>query len=243
MHFPLIPSIATLSTTSRKTTTLHFDSRSPRHVIHTPALHSPPRSTNPIPSNPHPIPNSHFQKDIMEWHNQTLHKPRHPPRQHNPTTPSNPKHPTTPPPPKPNPSIPSTQNTFKTSSPINPAIPSHPHPLQNPSRTKTPKNNSLSEPPQFRTHGPLTPYPISLDTGERLEPRHATILRIVDRRGAERNIVVAEVDDQSGNQTSILLALDLLDYIRDDGTAAVGRRITAEEMYATLGREAQGGHF
>lgn len=85
----------------------------------------------------------------------------------------------------------------------------------------------------------MTPYPISLDTGERLEPKHATRVRIVDRRGAERSIVVAEVDDQSGNQRSILLALDLQDY-SDEGTA-VGRRITAEEMYATLGIEAQGG--
>lgn len=48
------------------------------------------------------------------------------------------------------------------------------------------------------------------------------------------------MDDQSGNQRSILLALDLQDYTRDEGTAAVGRRITAEEMYATLGMEAQG---
>lgn len=85
----------------------------------------------------------------------------------------------------------------------------------------------------------MTPYPISLDTGERLEPKHATRVRIVDRRGAERSIVVAEVDDQSGNQRSILLALDLQDY--SDEETAVGRRITAEEMYATLGIEAQGG--
>lgn len=53
--------------------------------------------------------------------------------------------------------------------------------------------------------------------------------------------MVAEVDDQSGNQRSILLALDLKDY-SDEGTA-IGRRITAEEMYATLGMEAQGGKF
>ncbi|KAE9987892.1 hypothetical protein EG328_001319 [Venturia inaequalis] len=110
-------------------------------------------------------------------------------------------------------------------------------------KTRSSSSHSLSEPPQFRTDGPLTPYPISLDTGERLEPRHATVVRIVDRGGAERSIVVAEVDDRSGNQTSILLALDLQDYTRDEGTAAVGRRITAEEMYATLGIEAQGGKF
>lgn len=90
----------------------------------------------------------------------------------------------------------------------------------------------------FRTDGPLTPYPIELDTGERLEPKHATLVRIMDRSGAQRSIVVAEVDDESGKQRSILLALDLQDY--DEGTA-VGRRITAEEMYATLGLEAQGG--
>jgi hypothetical protein len=105
-------------------------------------------------------------------------------------------------------------------------------------RTRT-RAHSLSEPPLFRTDGPLTPYPIELDTGERLEPKHATLVRIVDKSGAQRSIVVAEVDDESGNQRSILLALDLQDY-SDEGTA-VGRRITAEEMYATLGMEAQGG--
>lgn len=109
------------------------------------------------------------------------------------------------------------------------------------SRGRTTQTDSLSEPPIFRTDGPLTPYPISLDTGERLEPKYATLVRIVDRGGAERSIVVAEVDDQSGNQRSILLALDLKDY-SDEGTA-IGRRITAEEMYATLGMEAQGGKF
>jgi hypothetical protein len=103
-------------------------------------------------------------------------------------------------------------------------------------RTRT-RAHSLSEPPLFRTDGPLTPYPIELDTGERLEPKHATLVRIVDRGGAQRSIVVAEVDDESGNQRSILLALDLQDY-SDQGTA-VGRRITAEEMYATLGMEAK----
>lgn len=105
-------------------------------------------------------------------------------------------------------------------------------------RTRT-QAHSLSEPLLFRTDGPLTPYPIELDTGERLEPKHATLVRIVDRGGAQRSIVVAEVDDESGNQRSILLALDLKDY-SDEGTA-VGRRITAEEMYATLGIEAKGG--
>jgi hypothetical protein len=85
----------------------------------------------------------------------------------------------------------------------------------------------------------LTPYPIELDTGERLEPKHATLVRIRDISGAQRSIVVAEVDDESGKQKSILLALDLQDY-KDDGPT-VGRRITAEEMYATLGLEAQGG--
>lgn len=89
--------------------------------------------------------------------------------------------------------------------------------------------HSLSEPPLFRTDGPLTPYPIELDTGERLEPKHATLVRI-----AERSFVVAEVDDESGKR-SILLELDLQDH-QDEGTA-VGRRITAEEMYATLGLE------
>jgi len=105
-------------------------------------------------------------------------------------------------------------------------------------RTRT-RAHSLSEPPLFRTDGPLTPYPIELDTGEMLEPKHATLVRIVDRGGEQRSIVVAEVDDESGNQRSILLSLDLQDY-SDEGTA-VGRRITAEEMYATLGMEAQGG--
>lgn len=119
------------------------------------------------------------------------------------------------------------------STPINKKKPS--------SRGRTTQTNSLSEPPVFRTDGPLTPYPISLDTGERFQPKHATLVRIVDRGGAERSIVVAEVDDQSGNQRSILLALDLQDY-SNEGTT-VGRRITAEEMYATLGMEAQGGKF
>ncbi|QDS75555.1 hypothetical protein FKW77_005718 [Venturia effusa] len=104
-------------------------------------------------------------------------------------------------------------------------------------RTPPQQPHSLSA-PIFRTDGPLTPYPISLDTGERLEPKHATLVRIVDRGGVERSIVVAEVDDQSGVQKSVLLALDLQDPC-EEGTA-VGRRIlTAEEMYATMGMEAQ----
>jgi len=98
--------------------------------------------------------------------------------------------------------------------------------------------HSLSEPQLFRTDGPLTPYPIELDTGEKLEPKHATLVRVMDKNGEQRRIVVAEVDDESGKQRSILLALDLMD-LKEEGPT-VGRRITAEEMYATLGLEAQG---
>jgi hypothetical protein len=101
------------------------------------------------------------------------------------------------------------------------------------SRRQRPRQHSLSEPRLFRTDGPLTPYPIELDTGEKLEPKHATLVRILDKGGEQRSIVVAEVDDDTGKQKSILLALDLKEY--KDG--AVGRRVTAEEMYATLGLE------
>lgn len=105
---------------------------------------------------------------------------------------------------------------------------------QNPSKTrKGTRQHSLSEPPLFRTDGPLTPYPIELDTGEKLEPKHATLVRVMDKSGQQRSIVVAEVDDDSGKQRSILLALDL------DVKDGVGRKITAEEMYATLGLETQ----
>ncbi|KAF2431173.1 hypothetical protein EJ08DRAFT_648985 [Tothia fuscella] len=99
--------------------------------------------------------------------------------------------------------------------------------------------HSLSEPALFRTDGPLTPYPIELDTGEKLEPKHATLVRIFDKGGEARSIVVAEVDDDAGKQRSILLALDMEEY-REDKGAAVGRRISAEEMYATLGLERSG---
>lgn len=71
-----------------------------------------------------------------------------------------------------------------------------------------------------------------------MEPKHATLVRVMDKNGEQRRIVVAEVDDESGKQRSILLALDLMD-LKEEGPT-VGRRITAEEMYATLGLEAQG---
>jgi hypothetical protein len=103
-------------------------------------------------------------------------------------------------------------------------------------RRQRTRQHSLSEPPLFRTDGPLTPYPISLDTGEKLEPKHATLVRIVDKGGEQRSIVVAEVDDETGKQSSILLALDMSEY-KDERGSAVGRRISAEEMYATLGLE------
>jgi hypothetical protein len=103
------------------------------------------------------------------------------------------------------------------------------------SRRQRTRQHSLSEPRLFRTDGPLTPYPIELDTGEKLEPKHATLVRIFDKGGEQRSIVVAEVDDDAGMQKSVLLALDLKEY--KDG--AVGRRVTAEEMYATLGWEAE----
>jgi hypothetical protein len=103
-------------------------------------------------------------------------------------------------------------------------------------RRQRTRQHSLSEPRLFRTDGPLTPYPISLDTGEKLEPKHATLVRIVDKGGEQRSIVVAEVDDETGKQSSILLALDMSEY-KDERGSAVGRRISAEEMYATLGLE------
>jgi len=99
------------------------------------------------------------------------------------------------------------------------------------------RQHSLSEPPLFRTDGPLTPYPVKLDTGEELEPKHATLVRIFDKGGQARSIVVAEVDeDDTGRQRSILLALDLKEWDGEKG-GAVGRRISAEEMYTTLGLE------
>jgi hypothetical protein len=104
------------------------------------------------------------------------------------------------------------------------------------SRRQRTRQHSLSEPPLFRTDGPLTPYPIELDTGEKLEPKHATLVRIFDKGGAQRSIVVAEVDDDTGKQRSVLLAVDLKEY-KDDKGSAVGRRISAEEMYASLGLE------
>jgi len=108
-----------------------------------------------------------------------------------------------------------------------------------PHRQRT-RQHSLSEPPLFRTDGPLTPYPIELDSGELLEPKHATLVRITDRQGEERRIVVAEVEDESGKQRRVLLAVDLNEYQLSGGNGgAVGRRISAEEMYASLGSEPQ----
>lgn len=102
-------------------------------------------------------------------------------------------------------------------------------------RRQRTRQHSLSEPPLFRTDGPLTPYPIELDSGELLEPKHATLVRITDRLGEERRIVVAEVEDESGKQRRVLLAVDLNEYQLSGGSGgAVGRRITAEEMYATM---------
>lgn len=72
-----------------------------------------------------------------------------------------------------------------------------------------------------------------------MEPKHATLVRIFDKGGEQRSIVVAEVDDDTGKQRSILLALDLKEY-KDERGSAVGRRISAEEMYASLGLETQG---
>ena len=95
--------------------------------------------------------------------------------------------------------------------------------------------HSLSEPPLFRTDGPLTPYPIELDSGELLEPKHATLVRITDKQGEERKIVVAEVEEESGKQRRVLLAVDLQEYAIGNG--AVGRKVSAEDMYATLGLE------
>ena len=118
---------------------------------------------------------------------------------------------------------------------------SQPSSLASKSRRQRTRQHSLSEPPLFRTDGPLTPYPIELDSGEKLEPKHATLVRITDTAGEERSIVVAEVDDGSGKQQRVLLALDLKEY-EDAGNrgAAVGRKISAEDMYATLGLETQG---
>jgi len=108
-----------------------------------------------------------------------------------------------------------------------------------PRRQRT-HQHSLSEPPLFRTDGPLTPYPIELDSGELLEPKHATLVRITDRQGEERRIVVAEVEDESGKQRRVLLAVDLNEYQLSGGNGgAVGRQITAEEMYTTLSQETQ----
>lgn len=72
--------------------------------------------------------------------------------------------------------------------------------------------HSMSEPPLFRTDGSLTPYPIELDSGEVLEPKHATLVRIMDRGGEERNIVVAEVEEDSGRRKRVLLAVNLHEY-------------------------------
>jgi len=110
-----------------------------------------------------------------------------------------------------------------------------------PRRQQRTRQHSLSEPALFRTDGPLTPYPIELDSGELLEPKHATLVRITDRNGEERRIVVAEVEEESGKQRRVLLAVDLNEYQQSGGNGgAVGRKISAEEMYATLGLETQG---
>jgi hypothetical protein len=105
-----------------------------------------------------------------------------------------------------------------------------------PANKKHSEMESLSEPPLFRTDGPLTPYPISLDSGEVLEPKHATLVRIMDRQGEERSIVVADVEEESGKQRKVLLAVDLNQY-QDAGRGTIGRKVSAEEVFATVGLE------
>ena len=99
------------------------------------------------------------------------------------------------------------------------------------------QTHSLSEPPLFRTDGPLTPYPIELDSGEVLEPLHATLVRIMDRQGEERTIVVAEVEGEGGKRRRVLLSVDLEGYQRDGEGPTAARQVSAEEMYATLDLE------
>jgi hypothetical protein len=97
------------------------------------------------------------------------------------------------------------------------------------------ERHSLSEPPLFRTDGPLTPYPIELDSGEVLEPVHATLVRVLDRTGEERTIVVAEVDGEGGKRKRILLSVDLEGWQREgDNRPVAARQVSAEEVYATV---------
>jgi hypothetical protein len=93
------------------------------------------------------------------------------------------------------------------------------------------RSHSLSEPPIFRTDGPLTPYPIELDSGQKFEPTHATSVKVMDRKGEEHSIVVAEVEGDGGRRKRVLLAVDLEDYQKDDGEATLARRVRADEVF------------
>lgn len=92
----------------------------------------------------------------------------------------------------------------------------------------------------FRTDGPLTPYPIELDSGEVLEPKHATLVRVLDRAGEERDIVVAEVEGEGGRSKRVLLAVDLEGYLKGGGSAAAGRKVSAEDVFRTVALEPPG---
>ncbi len=39
-----------------------------------------------------------------------------------------------------------------------------------------------------------------------MEPKHATLVRIVDRQGKERNNVFTEVEDESGKQMKVFVS-------------------------------------
>jgi len=95
----------------------------------------------------------------------------------------------------------------------------------------------MSEPPLFRTDGSLTPYPIELDSGELLEPKHATLVKVLDRQGEEKDIVVAEIENGSGKRKRVLLAVDLEGYRREEGAPAAARKLNAEEVYKTADLE------
>ena len=94
--------------------------------------------------------------------------------------------------------------------------------------------HSLSEPPLFRTDGSLTPYPIELDSGEVLEPTHATRVVVLDRAGEEKEIVVAEVENGRGKSKKVLLAVDVEGYQGGgEGAPVAGRKLTGEAVYKT----------
>lgn len=93
------------------------------------------------------------------------------------------------------------------------------------------QSHSMSDPPLFRTDGSLTPYPIELDSGQTFEPTYATSVKVLDRKGEEHSIVVAEVEGDCGRRKRVLLAVDLEDYQRHDGEATLARRVRADEVF------------